>query len=385
MNNDSTAANRSNGYPTFEGELDARNLDELRVPSLEQDEAAQELKEVPGLHTKEVTVEIEERLIPILVSFIPFSILGVLARLGVTALETYVGSSVFPLAYAQFIGCVIMGFTTARKTEIMRLSLPLHVGITTGFCGSTTTFSGWMLSIYKALANSTGSPHAGGYNLLDALTNVLVTIAVSLIGLYLGEHLADLFMPPRQPPLRASIKRKAAMPATALDGLLCGSGIVFIGLTMFLIVYKPEWRSTTYACLFAPFGTWLRYVFSTFLNGKRPSMLHLPPGFPLGTFTANISGTIMDAIFFMLQHGRGIGPLPDSDGFAILQGMQDGFCGCLTTVSTFVVELTSAFNVESDRRGSRRNAWIYGLASAIPGILLCIVIVGPVQWTRGLV
>lgn len=64
--------------------------------------------------------EILEKKLPIATILIPFSIIGVLVRLGVTQLETFMGAPVFPLSHVQFIGCVVMGFCLARKSKIMR-------------------------------------------------------------------------------------------------------------------------------------------------------------------------------------------------------------------------------------------------------------------------
>ncbi|KAK6851872.1 hypothetical protein PG995_011997 [Apiospora arundinis] len=54
-------------------------------------------------------------------------------------------------------------------------------------------------------------------------------------------------------------------------------------------------------------------------------------------------------------------------GCQVLQGIEDGFCGCLTTVSTWVSELTGL---------RRRNAYIYGLASVVVGLALMVAIMG---------
>lgn len=51
----------------------------------------------------------------------PASIFGVLARLGLLALTTYEGRSIFPLAYVQAIGCLIMGFGLGLKNPLGRL------------------------------------------------------------------------------------------------------------------------------------------------------------------------------------------------------------------------------------------------------------------------
>ena len=46
------------------------------------------------------------------------SVFGVLARLGLGALTYYDGQSIFPLAYVQGVGCLIMGFCLALKVPI---------------------------------------------------------------------------------------------------------------------------------------------------------------------------------------------------------------------------------------------------------------------------
>lgn len=45
----------------------------------------------------------------------PASVFGVLARLGLQALGTYDGRSIFPLAYPQGVGCLIMGIALPLK------------------------------------------------------------------------------------------------------------------------------------------------------------------------------------------------------------------------------------------------------------------------------
>ena len=61
-------------------------------------------------------------------------------------------------------------------------------------------------------------------------------------------------------------------------------------------------------------------------------------------------------------------------GCQVLQGMMDGFCGCATTVSTWVAEL----------RGLRRgHAYRYGGVSVGVGLGLLVVIMGSERWTVG--
>ena len=56
----------------------------------------------------------------ILALLMPASVFGVLARLGLDALASYAGEGIFPLAYVQGVGCLIMGFCLAFKGPISK-------------------------------------------------------------------------------------------------------------------------------------------------------------------------------------------------------------------------------------------------------------------------
>lgn len=58
---------------------------------------------------------------PVLALIMPAAIFGTLARLGLTALATYDGASIFPLVYAQAVGCLIMGIALRIKRPIGQL------------------------------------------------------------------------------------------------------------------------------------------------------------------------------------------------------------------------------------------------------------------------
>ncbi len=104
-----------------------------------------------------------------------------------------------------------------------------------------------------------------------------------------------------------------------------------------------RWRgSVLFSLAFVPLGCLARFYLSVKLNGVYPS-------FPLGTFTSNILGTARlgsggsrctarEAWQFRCRRGL-VDRLPDSPG------VMDGFCGALTTVSTWTAELREATQV----------------------------------------
>jgi fluoride exporter len=96
------------------------------------------------------------------------------------------------------------------------------------------------------------------------------------------------------------------------------------------------------------------------------------PSFPLGTFLANILATLLYAITIIIQARPGVTiPLLPC---AVLYGLDQGFCGCLSTISTFAVELDTLI---------RKHAYVYAAVSIGAGIMLMVLVVGIPAWTRG--
>ncbi|CAO3611837.1 unnamed protein product [Cunninghamella echinulata] len=122
---------------------------------------------------------------------IPFAIAGVLIRIALQRLEAYHGAPVFPLVYAQWVGCFIMGIATTQKANIMVIYHPLQLGLSTGLCGSITTFSSWQLSIFSSFANIDNYDHTRGKNILSALSQLLITLAMSINGYQFGGHIGQ--------------------------------------------------------------------------------------------------------------------------------------------------------------------------------------------------
>jgi CrcB protein len=354
-----------------------------------------------------------------------FSIWGTLARLGLQALTFYPGAPViFSELWANVAGTFIMGFLSedrrlfaaewgvsdthdggeklpeptdypandaehsqhkARHGKIKK-TIPMYIGLATGFCGSFTSFSSFIRDIFLALSNdlkspinhpypastaipsvTTTVPRNGGYSVMAILATIIITIATCYCALHIGAHLA-LALDRFTPSLPFRLTRRVFDPVF----VILGWGVWFGAIVMVCLPPYNAWRSQAlFACVFAPAGCLLRYYISLLLNPIAPS-------FPLGTFTVNIFGTAVLGMAYDLQHvplsstglvgGSGV-------GCAVLQGIQDGFCGCLTTVSTWIVEIDTAKR--------RRNAYVYGGVSVGAGLGLLVVVMGSVRWTVG--
>jgi len=142
-----------------------------------------------------------------------------------------------------------------------------------------------------------------------------------------------------------------------------------IALLLYFLAPRPWRHRATFPILLAPPGAILRFALSK-LNSRSP----FADKFPIGTFIANISATLILAGVYAAQR------LPTGQGAIrcnALYALQQGFCGCLSTVSTFVVESRSI------RR--KRWKWVYVGSSVVLGHVAVLAVVGGVGWDRGYV
>ncbi|KAI9051531.1 hypothetical protein LZ554_004577 [Drepanopeziza brunnea f. sp. 'monogermtubi'] len=346
-----------------------------------------------------------------------FSFLGTLARLGLQAITFYPGAPVaFSELWANFGGSIVMGFliedrmlfrdewgTSTYHRQIQKAkrqkqdeeiesgsdgivdlgaakkahaatkkTIPLYVGLATGFCGCFTSFSSFIRDIFLALSNELSTPlnhrenygpvsaapestvaRNGGYSFMALLAVIITTISLCVSGLHFGGHLAiaiERFIPS----LPFKLWRKLLDPLAVFLAWGCWLGAIL------LAIFPPDrhsappeiWRGrAVFALVFAPLGCLARFYASLYLNSKIAS-------FPLGTFAVNIFGTVILGMSYDLQHV----PLGGVVGCQVLEGIQDGFCGCLTTVSTWVSELSSL------RRKHARHAKLHMLCIAGSGV-----------------
>ncbi|SAM81463.1 uncharacterized protein UBRO_02946 [Ustilago bromivora] len=326
------------------------------------------------------------------------AIWGTLAREGLVALNTYDGESVASLVWAQAVGCLIMGLAigTNRQTIEGRYP-PAYIMITTGFCGSVTTFSKWILDVFRAFGNQRHFDRHGLHNVMDALSQTGVTFGMAIVSVAAGVSLSRLVnlellvaayssrtksrpqLPqasqPQHAPTANKGKASKADPGNTivLDASMFSLGIlVWIASAILCALYASS-RRVTFSLVLAPSGTILRWYLSRF-NTHRISQRY---SLPLGTLAANLFATAVICAAFTASRA---GSVPRSfagglTGCEALLGLEDGFCGCLSTVSTFAVELRTI--------KPRRKAVRYAVISWVAGILLCVLLIGAPWWSIG--
>ncbi|KAF2646400.1 hypothetical protein P280DRAFT_464631 [Massarina eburnea CBS 473.64] len=365
-----------------------------------------------------------------------FSILGTLARLGLQWLTFYPGAPItFSEFWANVAGTLFIGFLAedrrlfraewgdspytppstprpprtpqhdeekdhessnqAAQASHMKVkkTIPLYIGLVTAFCGSFTSFSSFIRDTFLAFVNDLPAPvnHTNtsinsnatlprndGYSFMAGLAVIILTLGLCYAALKVGAHLAIL-LDPITPTLPFRLTRRIIDPIVVFLAWSSWLGAVFMAIWPPDRPYGPSsrgpwsnetWRGQAiFACVFAPLGCLLRFYISLFLNP-------LIPSFPLGTFVVNIFGTAVLGMAYDLQHvaigdfGAGGGRV----GCQVLQAVMDGFCGTLTTVSTWILEITSL---------KRRHAYVYGAMSVWVGVLILVIIMGSVKWTVG--
>lgn len=352
-----------------------------------------------------------------------FSILGTLARVGLSLLTTYPAEPInFPSIWPNFAGSLVLGFLSegaelfhhpraaqslvrtrmlatecdsdgsspsdtdradagGRAKEQRRVSepllpVPLHIGLATGFCGSFTTYSAFMRDSFEALAgmagNTTTSTPSPGQDFLSVAAVIITTLSLAIAGLKAGAHIA-IFLKRFERRLRRRIMPSLDRASVVLAIALWASAIVMA--TILSTTLRGEsvwWGQMLLSLAFAPLGTLVRFKTSMWLNSRIV-------GFPLGTFCVNMFGTLVLAVVWDLQrlpdHGIAANIGGDLVSCQILQAIEDGFCGCVTTVSTWVLELSTL---------RRKHSYQYGSASIVTSLVIVVVVMGPLKWTVGL-
>ncbi len=305
------------------------------------------------------------------------SYIGVICRIYLSELAHWDGVPLFGSLYSQLVGTMIMGFTIAHKSTLGEHHAFLYQAITTGVCGSITTFSSWNQEAMATLLQTGYDQPDNAARIFGWATILLLGLGMSSGALGVGQHLASLSP---WSDARVQVREPVSTDFTPQAGQYCCRVCISPGSKCWSILSMCVWLvlcsiSTTtvgvlmnrwdfvFSILLAGLGTYCRWHLAP-LNA-------LIPGFKLGTFCVNVVGAWLLGGVLILQD------FYSSSRWAhdVLVGMATGFCGCLTTVSTFSVEL-SGMQV--------KHAYMYAIASILMAQIGLLAIQGPVQWTSHL-
>ena len=150
--------------------------------------------------------------------------------------------------------------------------------------------------------------------------------------------------------------------AMRIPGLVI-SWILFVLIYLAFGIVQPHQRVALLGPMaFSVFGTWTRHLLGVQLNLR---FSH----FPLGTFISNMLATAIIGGMYSLRCAY---PGLDYTQMAVVQGVIDGFCGCLSTVSTYAAEV---------RAMKGWYVWVYVFVSWIGAQVLLVCTLGSVVWS----
>ena len=167
---------------------------------------------------------------------------------------------------------------------------------------------------------------------------------------------------------RQNLHLKPKIPRSTFRAvILTVSILTYAACLPAFFLLSPDYRGVATAALLFSFpGVLTRHLLGTLLNSKIPS-------FPIGTFASNTIATAISAISYVFQH---VNPIScNLTTLAMLQGLVDGYTGCLSTVSTYAAEIHFM---------SRRHSWRYALVSWAAAQAVLVLVIGTATW-RGAV
>lgn len=302
---------------------------------------------------------------------------GVLLRIYLSYFSLWDGVQHFPSMWAQVVGTAFIGALIAYKDKLQENHKILYTSLSTGLCGSLTTFSSWNAEASKVLLqlNETtlqplhSAQHAS--RAVGFFTVLLLGVGMPVAALLLGKNCAELLSFSNNSSMKHCSVIFCCLNKTWLLFLFSIVGYAFVTLNMILICLFTNSYQIMFSLIFGGLGTYLRWRLS-FLD-KHTSKFKFIKDFPFGTFLANSIGSVMLAGTLVSIAYTSV-EIPDNIIVsALLFGIAIGFCGSLTTVSTFVSQLCAL---------PFRSAMIYSVVSLIVAQLVFTAVLGTYSWTQ---
>lgn len=343
--------------------------------------------QAPRKHFEEFEKDIPQALeyISCLVHLAVFGILGVLTRYflqklfgpqiaGVTSDQTFVYLDL----PSNMVGSFLMGwFGVVFKGDISHVSDLLAIGLTTGYLGSLTTFSGWNQKMLDLCVND---------RWVDAVLGIILGLWLSAESIRQGIETAKGF---KWLLTRCSTCLKGDTSSSRnhcrVDNLMKHSVVlILLVLTLGALwglsgVLFRKWHDggnasgqLWLACIVGPFGVWVRWFLAR-LNGRGLGRNGTLKWIPFGTLIANV---LAACVMASLATVKKVVNTEKCDTYAT--GAQLGFLGCMSTVSTFMAE----FHAMRESKYPWR-AHVYASITLIPSLVFGTLIYSVPVWTKG--
>ncbi|CAD6212097.1 unnamed protein product [Miscanthus lutarioriparius] len=314
-----------------------------------------------------------------------FGFFGVFTRYGLQKLFgpdclalTSDQSPLYPDLPSNMLGSFLMGwFGIIFKADIRYISDHLIVGITTGYMGSLTTFSGWNQKMVGLSSKGHWVYAIAGVVLGMFIVNESITI-----GAETGERLRSLILKYiREKSLighkydwehwRVDTRTKQFVILSVMIILMSFFWILSIVLTVVKMHSLADGAVLWMGCSVAPPGVWLRWYLAR-LNGQGIGKQRSLKWLPIGTLVANVLAAGIMAILAVTSKA-----VHTERSTTIISGIQLGFLGCLSTVSTFAAEVYTM-----RRSGQIARAFVYAASTFLLSFVLGTLVYSVPVWEK---
>ncbi|XP_076892165.1 uncharacterized protein LOC143543814 [Bidens hawaiensis] len=268
-----------------------------------------------------------------------FGILGVMTRylleklfgpqvVGATSDHSYMYIDLAP----NMVGSFFMGwFGAVFKGDISNFSPELAVGLTTGYLGSVTTFSGWNQKMLELSVDGRWV-----FSVLGFILGLFLVAFSFIFGVETANGLKWAFN---------QTKLSSKCGFCQVNGMIIQIVLMVVMVTMLGLLWSVsvsllkkdfDGDSSTshmwFGCIVGPIGVWVRFYLAQ-LNGQGLGRTQMMKWMPFGTLIANVAAACIMAAFATMKKS-----VKDKHFNIVATGIQFGLCGCLSTVSTFISE-----------------------------------------------
>ncbi len=323
------------------------------------------------------------------------AVLGNMARFGMTELTSYKNeyTHFYPgtCLWSNFTACFVMAWcnhaavfwrtvlTGSGKTNMKQMAL--HSAVTAGFCGAYSTWSSFMVElIFKTIDYLNGGHRLPnhGYGVMEFFSVLFVQMGVSFLGYFLGRDFAYLIDLCFKEGSRSRIFNYRVCRILELLFAVLGIAAIIANIVLACTLSIDSSWKTSYALsiVIGVVGSWVRFRLSAYNGSFGISW------FPSGTLMANVFACLLLPVLYILLYGykdaaTGAMIVTSKVHRMAITAFSSGFCGSLSTMSSFVNEL---YNLEYPLQ-----RYTYFGVTFLSCFIIMFVIICPYAWTRGFI